>query len=207
MKNINLIISSHRVSCEQCILQWTYTAGNNWGVCANGTGDLGCGPQETFRACSDIRIKSLSNKFKAGFTDTNSFDDETTFEVDQFEDYYDELFGSNMSNDIIINDIDADDDYHEAVTIQSVQTKKLQLLKKKLVLAKALKSLRHLIAMSKEKSEKKSSKLSSSEVKQLNGEYGEDSSTSMPWWSRTNGHGRKKRRRRRFSMIYDLLSS
>jgi len=196
-----------KVSCEQCILQWTYTAGNNWGVCANGTGDLGCGPQETFRACSDIRIKSLSNKFKAGLTDTNSFDEETTFEVDQFEDYYDELFGSNMSNDIIINDIDADDDYHEAVTIQSVQTKKLQLLKKKLVLAKALKSLRHLIAMSKEKSEKKSSKLSSSEVKQLNGEYGEDSSTSMPWWSRTNGHGRKKRRRRRFSMIYDLLSS
>ena len=24
------------VSCEQCILQWTYTAGNNWGVCSNG---------------------------------------------------------------------------------------------------------------------------------------------------------------------------
>ena len=50
------------VSCDQCILQWTYTAGNNWGVCANGenifnhltdfdttlclgTGTLGCGPQ------------------------------------------------------------------------------------------------------------------------------------------------------------------
>ena len=33
------------VSCEQCILQWTYTAGNNWGMCDNGTGDLGCGPQ------------------------------------------------------------------------------------------------------------------------------------------------------------------
>ena len=25
-----------RVSCDQCILQWTYTAGNNWGVCSNG---------------------------------------------------------------------------------------------------------------------------------------------------------------------------
>ena len=62
-----------RLSCSQCILQWTYTAGNNWGVCSNGTGELGCGPQETFRwprkilcvtsswflcfrACSDIRI-------------------------------------------------------------------------------------------------------------------------------------------------------
>ena len=38
-----------RLSCSQCILQWTYTAGNNWGVCTNGTGELGCGPQETFR--------------------------------------------------------------------------------------------------------------------------------------------------------------
>ena len=41
-----IIIFLHlRISCEQCILQWTYTAGNNWGVSANGTGDLGCGPQ------------------------------------------------------------------------------------------------------------------------------------------------------------------
>ena len=103
--------------------------------------------QETFRACSDIRIKSLSNKLKSGNTEVNSFNDETTFEIDQFEDYYDELFGSNKSNDIIVNDIDTDD--------QSVQTKKLQLLKKKLVLAKALKSLCHLIAMSKETSKKK----------------------------------------------------
>ena len=45
-----------RLSCSQCILQWTYTAGNNWGVCSNGTGELGCGPQETFRGCADIRI-------------------------------------------------------------------------------------------------------------------------------------------------------
>ena len=25
-------------SCDQCILQWTYHAGNNWGKCADGTG-------------------------------------------------------------------------------------------------------------------------------------------------------------------------
>ena len=24
------------VVCQQCILQWTYTAGNNWGRCTNG---------------------------------------------------------------------------------------------------------------------------------------------------------------------------
>jgi len=38
------------------IFQWTYTAGNNWGICPDGSGALGCGPQETFRACSDITI-------------------------------------------------------------------------------------------------------------------------------------------------------
>merc|ERR1712059_34621 len=41
------------VTCDQCILQWTYTAGNNWGICENGTGAVGCGDQETFRACAD----------------------------------------------------------------------------------------------------------------------------------------------------------
>jgi len=44
------------VTCEHCVLQWTYTAGNNWGVCEDGTGRLGCGPQETFRGCADIGI-------------------------------------------------------------------------------------------------------------------------------------------------------
>ncbi|KAL3272128.1 hypothetical protein HHI36_022611 [Cryptolaemus montrouzieri] len=42
--------------CEHCVLQWRYIAGNNWGNCPNGTGAVGCGPQEEFRACSDITI-------------------------------------------------------------------------------------------------------------------------------------------------------
>lgn len=42
--------------CNHCVLQWTYVAGNNWGICADGSGSLGCGPQEHFRGCSDIRI-------------------------------------------------------------------------------------------------------------------------------------------------------
>jgi len=44
------------IQCDQCIIQWTYTTGNNWGWCGDGSGKLGCGPQETFRACSDISI-------------------------------------------------------------------------------------------------------------------------------------------------------
>lgn len=44
--------------CEHCVLQWRYTAGNNWGTCKNGTQGLGCGNQEEFGACSDISIVS-----------------------------------------------------------------------------------------------------------------------------------------------------
>lgn len=43
--------------CNHCVLQWTYVAGNNWGWCDDGkTGALGCGPQEHFRNCADIKI-------------------------------------------------------------------------------------------------------------------------------------------------------
>jgi len=44
------------LTCNHCVLQWTYVAGNNWGWCPDGTGKLGCGPQEHFRTCSDIKI-------------------------------------------------------------------------------------------------------------------------------------------------------
>lgn len=60
------------VTCDQCILQWTYVGGNNWGTCQNGTSGLGCGPQEHFRSCADIRIVPhplLSPDQKLDFTD------------------------------------------------------------------------------------------------------------------------------------------
>ncbi|XP_046834456.1 uncharacterized protein LOC124431076 [Vespa crabro] len=44
------------LTCRQCVFQWRYIAGNNWGDCGNGTGAIGCGPQEEFRACADIAI-------------------------------------------------------------------------------------------------------------------------------------------------------
>lgn len=46
------------VTCEHCIFRWTYVVGNSWGFCPNGTGMLGCGPQENFRTCSDIQLYS-----------------------------------------------------------------------------------------------------------------------------------------------------
>ena len=45
------------LTCNHCVLQWTYVTGNNWGDCGNGSGNLGCGPQEHFRGCSDIKIQ------------------------------------------------------------------------------------------------------------------------------------------------------
>ncbi|KAG8199105.1 hypothetical protein JTE90_016242 [Oedothorax gibbosus] len=50
------LVLPHHLTCSQCVFQWTYTAGNNWGRCENGTSKVGCGPQETFRGCADIAI-------------------------------------------------------------------------------------------------------------------------------------------------------
>ena len=56
--NVTVQLPAH-VECDQCILQWTYTAGNNWGWCGDGSGALGCGHQETFRACADISVAAI----------------------------------------------------------------------------------------------------------------------------------------------------
>ncbi|XP_057375299.1 uncharacterized protein LOC130696232 [Daphnia carinata] len=45
------------LTCNNCVLQWRYTTGNNWGICEDGTGAVGCGDyQETFVNCADIAI-------------------------------------------------------------------------------------------------------------------------------------------------------
>lgn len=75
------------LTCTQCVLQWRYFAGklffhkysfvklsiqgNNWGMCANGTGQVGCGPQEEFRACSDVSVQAAD-----GSADGTPFDNE-----------------------------------------------------------------------------------------------------------------------------------
>ncbi|KAJ8317041.1 hypothetical protein KUTeg_004945 [Tegillarca granosa] len=46
------------LTCDQCVLQWRYHTGNSWGVGEDGKGCIGCGPQEEFYACSDIRISN-----------------------------------------------------------------------------------------------------------------------------------------------------
>ncbi|CAL8087627.1 unnamed protein product [Orchesella dallaii] len=63
------------VTCEHCVLQWHYEAGNDWNNCTDGNGALGCGRQENFRGCSDITIypkdtqavdRNPSSRFKPG---------------------------------------------------------------------------------------------------------------------------------------------
>lgn len=37
------------LTCKRCVLQWTYTAGNNWGKCdGSWVFRVGCGPQVSF---------------------------------------------------------------------------------------------------------------------------------------------------------------
>ncbi|KAL1435226.1 hypothetical protein MTO96_011148 [Rhipicephalus appendiculatus] len=55
------------MTCSQCVLQWSYIAGNNWGKCANGSSAVGCGPQETFRGCADIAIEDGVSGGDGGF--------------------------------------------------------------------------------------------------------------------------------------------
>ncbi|XP_050070224.1 uncharacterized protein LOC126558278 [Anopheles maculipalpis] len=44
------------LNCNNCVVQWKYVAGNNWGICPDGNGAVGCGPQEEFRACADVTV-------------------------------------------------------------------------------------------------------------------------------------------------------
>ncbi|CAD6995484.1 unnamed protein product [Ceratitis capitata] len=67
------------LTCNHCVLQWRYIAGNNWGICADGNGAVGCGPQEEFRACSDIALydkNSTPNTFDQPITTERIEDDE-----------------------------------------------------------------------------------------------------------------------------------
>ncbi|XP_043191630.1 uncharacterized protein LOC122364892 [Amphibalanus amphitrite] len=44
------------LECEHCVFQWRYHGGNDWGLCPNGTGMDGCGPQEEFYGCADVSV-------------------------------------------------------------------------------------------------------------------------------------------------------
>ena len=49
------------LTCSQCVLQWKYRAGNNWGS-EDGLSGLGYGIQEEFYNCADIAIGNFETK-------------------------------------------------------------------------------------------------------------------------------------------------
>lgn len=50
------VVLPQGLTCERCVLRWQYISGNLKGKCDYNVIDYGCGQQETFRTCSDIRI-------------------------------------------------------------------------------------------------------------------------------------------------------
>ena len=79
------------LTCAQCVLQWRYVAANNWGVCEDGSGRVGCGPQEEFRACSDVSITD-----EAGWADTEPNTDTDTAEEEEVVEYYEEVEDNSL---------------------------------------------------------------------------------------------------------------
>ena len=47
------------LSCNKCVFQWTWITASNFNICPDGIGRKGCGPQEFFRTCSDIKIEKV----------------------------------------------------------------------------------------------------------------------------------------------------
>lgn len=68
LKSVALLMPDDITECRACILRWNYRAGNNWGVCQNGSQGMGCGPQELYRNCADISI-GYHNYYKTDLTD------------------------------------------------------------------------------------------------------------------------------------------
>ena len=49
------------LTCDLCVLQWRYVAGNSWGKCDNGTEGIGCGAQVDMTMFSlPIRFNNIS---------------------------------------------------------------------------------------------------------------------------------------------------
>jgi len=209
------------LNCEQCILQWTYKAGNNWGLCDDGTGAVGCGPQETFRACADIRILkdrsfSLSSQ-SASDAHKSTFNQHTHLQETEFDDYYDELFHESEENNIDYIDFQKSiRKYTKKDALNKMSSRKLRLLKRKLLLSMALKSLHNLIIQSKDTSQLNKPEERKFQVQQnrdsnrfqiygdnestVSPEWEQDNqhSTVIPWWARTGvRHGKKRRRKKR----------
>lgn len=85
--------------------------GNNWGICPDGKGKIGCGPQETFRNCADISVGNI-------FDDNHEQSNDTTTTTMKNED-------ENVDNIIdneILDEIDESDLVIKNSNINHIET-------------------------------------------------------------------------------------
>ena len=70
------------VTCAQCVLQWTYNAGNSWGCDLDDPSNccVGCGAQENFVNCADVAIEASGDVLP---TPADNDDDNDTSAVTQ----------------------------------------------------------------------------------------------------------------------------
>jgi hypothetical protein len=67
------------ITCTQCILQWRYHAGNNYGHSANNVECLGCAAtQEEFQNCADIAIVPVEGNINLTNTSISNATNQTT---------------------------------------------------------------------------------------------------------------------------------
>ncbi|KAL4221477.1 hypothetical protein ACF0H5_019734 [Mactra antiquata] len=101
---ITYIQLPENVTCEFCVLQWWWHTGNKWNcdkkeICCGG----GCGPQETFVNCADIRIVSKdgstsNNDGDIAVNDNTGSDTSDTESDDSWDAGYD-IWNTGDSND------------------------------------------------------------------------------------------------------------
>ncbi|KAH9506494.1 hypothetical protein DERF_011223 [Dermatophagoides farinae] len=98
--NISLSVQlPSNVECKHCVLRWHWRGGNNWGICPDGKGKIGCGPQETFRNCADI---SVGNIFDDNHEQSN---DTTTTTMENEDENVDNIIDNEILDEIDESDL------------------------------------------------------------------------------------------------------
>jgi len=137
------------LTCKQCIIQFTYVAGNNWGKCEDGiTAAVGCGPQETFRGCADIEI--VSHPLLSALS--GSSDDSIRNEQKEEEAVF--ISEPIFEKDIPDYEPSFNEDLLENTSSSTDEEDVVALRRKKTLLERVMKRLRELIIASQPKVEK-----------------------------------------------------
>jgi len=136
------------LTCKQCIIQFTYVAGNNWGKCADGiTAAVGCGPQETFRGCADVEI--VPHPLLSALS--TSSDDLIRNEKEEQAVFISEPI---FEKDIPDYEPSSTADLFENSSSSTEEAEVIALRRKKVLLERVMKRLRELIIASQPKAQK-----------------------------------------------------